>query len=153
MKKSPQQQKLEQLLQSSKFSACGFMGHDTRSLWEIVDEDAATIARTGRTMEDIAARMKELTDAGVRGLGDWVAASETLKVMVDDNRGMIPCPWPHHVRCLKRITTVRSAVADTEVRWSDLSIHLIREHGFFQGKGSPYRLEPAMLIEIIFPAS
>jgi len=150
MKKSPQQQKLEKMLQSSKFSASGFMGQDTRDLWEIIDEDAAEVARTGKTMEDIAARMKELTDAGVKGLGDWVEINQDLKVMVDDNRGMIPCPWPHRVRCLKRITTAHSALTNKEIRWSDLNVHLIREHGFFEGKGSPYRLKPATLIETIF---
>ncbi|UCD19577.1 MAG: hypothetical protein JSU64_00110 [candidate division WOR-3 bacterium] len=150
MKKSPQQQKLEGLLQSSKFSACGFMGSDGRSLWEIIDEDAAVIARAGKTMEEIAARMKELTDEGVKGLGDWVEISKTLKVMVDDNRGMIPCPWPHHVRCLKRITYVRSTLKEKEIRWSDLSVHLIKEHGFFQGRGSPYRVDPDTLIKLIF---
>ena len=29
--------------------------------------------------------------------------------------------------------------------WTDLGIHLIQKHGFFQGKGSPYRLEPLEL--------
>jgi hypothetical protein len=152
MKKSPQQQKLERLLQSSKFSASGFMGTDTRDLWQIIDEDGAEVARTGKTMDDLAARMKELTDTGVKALGDWVEISKDLKVMVDDNRGMIPCPWPHHVRCLKRITKVHSALNNQEIRWSDLNIHLISEHGFFEGKGSPYRLEPSALIKTIFPA-
>lgn len=151
MKKSPQQQKLEQMLQSSKFSACGFMGNDSRNLWEIIDEDATVTAREGKTMEEIAARMKEITDTGVKGFGDWVQAGKTLQVMVDDNRGMIPCPWPHRVRCLKRITTVRCTKTNAQIRWSDLSVHLIREHGFFQGRGSPYRLEPAALIITIFP--
>ncbi len=31
------------------------------------------------------------------------------------------------------------------MRWTDLSIHLIETHAFFQGKGSAFRLEPAEL--------
>lgn len=150
MKKSPQQRKLERLLRSSKFSASGFMGRDRRSLWEIIDEDAAEIAKRGKTMEEVAARMEQLTDFAKQGLGDWIHISKNVHVSIDDNRGMIPCPWPHRARCLKRITTARHIPSDTVVRWSDLNIHLIKEHGFFEGKGSPFRIEPDVLMDIIF---
>lgn len=150
MKKSPQQEKLETLLRSSKFSACGFMGSDKRSLWEIIDSDAAELEKLGKTKEEIAARMQELTDLAKPALGDWVNAGKNLQVSVDDNRGMIPCPWPHRVRCLKRITTATQTDTCRSVRWSDLNIHLIKEHGFFEGQNSPFRIEPKELIEIIF---
>jgi len=150
MKKSPQEKKLERLLQASKFSACGFLGHDKRNLWEIIDDDAAELARAGKTPEQVARRMRELTDIGKEGLGDWVDAGHGLQVSVDDNRGMVPCPWPHHVRCLKRITTVKHQATGAETRWSDLNIHLIQEHAFFEGKGARFRIEPSILINLIF---
>ncbi len=150
MKKSPQQKKLEDLLGSSKFSACGFMGNDKRSLWEIIDADAAELERLGKTTEEVAARMDELTDLAKPALGDWVEVGKNLKVSIDDNRGMIPCPWPHHVRCLKRITTATQVDTGKRIRWSELNTHLIKEHGFFEGRGSPFRIEPRQLVEIIF---
>ncbi len=150
MKKSPQEKKLEELLKSSKFSSSGFLGTDRRNLWEIIDEDAAQVARTGRTMEEVATRMQQLTNAGAEGLGEWVAIGQNLRVMVDDNRGVVPCPWPHRVRCLKRITTVNNSETGTYLRWSELNIHLIKEHGFFEGKGSPFRIEPTALVLMIF---
>lgn len=150
MKKSPQEKKLEDMLKSSKFSASGFMGTDKRNLWEIIDADATEVARSGRTMEEIAVRMQQITDAGALGLGEWVALSESMRVMVDDNRGIVPCPWPHRVRCLKRITTISDSETGIRLRWSELNIHLIRAHGFFEGKGSPFRIEPADLIRTIF---
>jgi len=150
MKKSPQEKKLEDMLKSSKFSSSGFLGTDARNLWEIIDEDAAAVARSGKTMEEIAARMQYISNAGAEGLGDWVEIDRKLRVMVDDNRGVVPCPWPHRVRCLKRITMVMNSETNTGVRWSELNIHLVREHGFFEGKGSPFRIEPAVLIRTIF---
>jgi hypothetical protein len=150
MKKSPQEQKLERLLRASKFSACGFMGKDKRNLWEIVDEDASELASAGKTVKQVAKRMRELTDIGKKALGDWVDAGHDLEVSVDDNRGIIPCPWPHHVRCLKRITTVKHILTSIEMRWSDLNVHLIEEHAFFEGKGAPFRIEPRALINLIF---
>ncbi|MBN2621460.1 hypothetical protein JXB22_10270 [candidate division WOR-3 bacterium] len=149
MKKSPQQEKFEKMLDASKFSACGFMGNDKRTVWEIIDADTAMLEKLGTTREKIARRMREITDQGIRGLGDWVKVSDTLMAMVNDARGTIPCPWAHNVRCLKRITIVERTDIDKRVRWSELSIHLINDHGFFQGKGSPYRLEPETLAAIL----
>ena len=150
MKKSPQQKKLEDMLRASKFSACGFMGTDKRSVWEIIDADAAELERLNRTHEEIARQMQRLTDLGKPGLGDWVDIGKTLKVSVDDHRGAIPCPWPHPVRCIKRITQCMRTDTGKTIRWSDLNIHLIKDHGFFEGRGSPFRIEPKELISIIF---
>jgi len=150
MKKSPQEKKLERLLQASKFSGCGFLGNDKRNLWEIIDEDASELAKAGKTPEQVAKRMRQLTDIGKKGLGDWVDAGHGLHVSVDDNRGMVPCPWPHHVRCLKRITMVKHVPTGSEMRWSDLNVHLVEQHAFFEGKGSRFRIEPRLLISVIF---
>ena len=153
MKKSPDQQEFEKLLRSSKFSSCGFLGQDPREIWEIIEQDGADVAQTGKTLSEIANRMEKLTTAGSKGLGDWVQIDHLLRVMVDDSRGMIPCPWPHRARFPKRTTTVNSLKTGLTLRWSDLNIHLIREHGFFEGRGSPFRIEPRTLVETIFPAA
>lgn len=138
------------MLQPSKFSAEGFMGTDTRSVWEIIDADASEMAKLGRTREEVAQRMQELTDLGKPALEDWIAVGENLEVRVEDHRGAVPCPWPHRVRCVKRITTVQYKPTGKTIRWSDLNIHLIKEHGFFEGQGASFRLEPKELIGIIF---
>ena len=150
MKKTPQDKELEALLRASNISACGFLGTDPRELWEIIQEDMNDIRSLGQTAKAIAGRMRELTAVGQRGLGEWVQAGTHLEVQCDDSRGIIPCPWPHHVRCLKRTTTVKSDRGES-MRWSDLNIHLIEAHGFFEGKGALFRLEPKKLIALIFP--
>jgi hypothetical protein len=94
--------------------------------------------------------MRELTELAKTGLGDWVKVSEKLEVSVDDNRGSIPCPWSHGVRCSKMITTVRRFDTKVSLRWSELNIHMIEAHGFFEGKGTAFRLEPELLIKVIF---
>jgi hypothetical protein len=150
MKKSPDEKALEQMLKASKISGCGFLGYEKRTLWEIIDADAALLEQLGKTKEQIADRMKQLSDIARTGLGDWIEVSDKLKVMMNDTRGYIVCPWPHHVRCLKVVTTVQRVDLNASITWSDLNIHLIRDHCFFEGKGSPFRLEPKALVEIIF---
>jgi len=36
------------------------------------------------------------------------------------------------------------------IRWSDLNIHQIAEHSFFEGKSSAFRIEPKKMMKIIF---
>jgi hypothetical protein len=48
------------------------------------------------------------------------------------------------------VTTVELLDTSSTIRWSDLNIHLIAEHGFFEGKGSSFRIEPARLVAAIF---
>ncbi|MHC5179457.1 MAG: hypothetical protein ACYSOS_02915 [Planctomycetota bacterium] len=34
--------------------------------------------------------------------------------------------------------------------WTDLNIHMIAEHSFFEGTGAFFRIEPAEIISILF---
>jgi len=151
MKKTPQMKKLEEMLRSSKFSAGGFMGTDRRSLYEIIDSDAADIEKLGQTRENIADRMMQLSTRAETGMGSWVKADEYLRVRISDTRGQIPCPWAHGFKCSKAITTAERVNTNIAIQWSYMNIHLIKEHGFFEGKGATFRLEPKELVKIIFP--
>ena len=126
------------------------MGSDSRSVTEIIDADASEVSKFGHTMEQLAARMQEITDAATIGLGNWVEVDDTHQAIVEEARGSIVCPWPHLRRYVKRVTTVKRLDTGEMIRWSDLNIHLITEHGFFEGRGSAFRVEPGKLTKIIF---
>jgi hypothetical protein len=150
MKESPQSQKLEQILRSSRLALGGFMGIDSRSAAEVIEADALEISRLGYTTEQIAARMRTITDAAKDRLGNTVKIDDKLGVAVVEARGSAICPWPHAGKYVKRVTTVEHLDSGEVVRWSDLNIHLIAEHGFFEGRGSLFRIEPKKLIDVIF---
>jgi hypothetical protein len=150
MKESPQAQKLEEVLRSSKLVAGGFMGNDPRSVTEIIDADTAALARLGFTIEQVASRMQEITDKAIPRLGNWVRIDQQRQAKVDEAKGWLICPWPHTGRFVKRVTTAKLIKSAKSIQWSDLNIHLIAEHGFFEGKGSAFRIEPKELISTIF---
>jgi len=153
MKLPPDIQKLEDLLRSSTIVAGGFLGDDQRPLPEIIEADTAAVARLGYTLDEIGARMSDITEKARAGQGMIVTVDDSLDALVDDNRGRIICPWPGEDSFLKTTTTVARSDTGVTLRWSDLSIHLIRVHGFFQGHGSPFRLDPELLVQTIFSAS
>lgn len=150
MKRSPEAKRLEEVLRCSRIVAGGFLGVDTRILEEILEADAAELIRLGTSVQRIAARMREITERGKAGLGTPVRIDERREVVVDENRGQTICPWPHAGGYQKTITTVRRLDTGATVRWSELSRHFIEVHGFFQGRGSPFRLEPEDLVSVLF---
>ncbi len=149
MKRSPQMEQLEELLRASRVVSGGFLGRDPRILEEILEADAVELAGLGVTPEELAARMEEITRKARAGLGTPVVIDERREAIADDNRGQIICPWPHAGRYDKTVTTVRRTDTGETIRWSQLSRHFIEEHGFFQGRGSEFRLEPKALVRVI----
>ncbi|MDT8302629.1 MAG: hypothetical protein RQ760_14185 [Sedimentisphaerales bacterium] len=150
MKESPQMQKLEQILRSSKLAAGGFMGDDLRSINEIISVDSSKVSKLGYTIEQIASRMQAITDAATMRLGTWAKVDENHRAVVEEAKGALVCPWPHPGRYAKRVTTAENCDSGEIIRWSDLNIHLIAKHGFFEGRGAAFRIEPEKLINVIF---
>lgn len=150
MKQGPDVQHLDIALRSSVLVAGGFMGDDPRSVTEVIDADAGELFGLGVTTRELAARMKQVTSKAATALGNWVEISPELEAQVDETRGVTPCPWRHPGRYFKRVTTVRRKDSDETIRWSDLNAHMIGAHGFFEGKGSTFRMEPADLVRMLF---
>ncbi len=149
MKRSPQMKQLEDLLRASRVVSGGFLGKDPRILEEILEADAGELAELGVSPEELAARMGEITKMARSGLGTPVKIDACREAIADDNRGQIICPWPHAGRYDKTVTTVRRTDTGEEVQWSELSRHFIEEHGFFEGRGSEFRLEPKTLVRVV----
>jgi hypothetical protein len=150
MGRLPKEKRLEYLLKSSAIVADGFLGSDSRSHEEIIEADVSELARLGYTPEQVARRMEELTELAIPQLGNPVRVENGLEIASEDYKGTIICPWPHPVRVAKRVTVARRLDSDESVCWSDLNIHMIAEHGFFEGKGSAFRVEPVVLVRVIF---
>lgn len=150
MKQSPQDKTLDQLLHSSILVAGGFMGTDTRTVYEIIQADKSYLLELGVNAAQIAARMRQLTELAKSGLGTWVDTPDGLQVMTDEYKGNLVCPWPHGGQYHKQITIALEPKTGRKLMWTDLNIHLIEEHGFFEGKGSPFRIEPKDAVELLF---
>ncbi len=150
MKESPDRQRLEELLRSSALVAGGFMGSDIRSFSEVIDTDLAELSSLGYTKEQLAQQMRQITKLAIPGLGTWVRIDDSNEARVQEAKGSLVCPWPHPGQFAKRVTIVRSTATGQTMKWSDLNIHLIAEHGFFEGRGSAFRIEPTEITKIVF---
>lgn len=149
MKQLPILDKAQHAMRPGAITHDGFLGTDPRKLADILAEDQALVARLGLTHPAIAARMLELQEAGKAGLGLPTRVPPHFEVTVEDVRGMLPCPFGHEGLYPKVNVTVRNLSLGREVAFTDLQRHLIDAHGFYQGRGSTYRIEPAELIAVL----
>ena len=141
MKENPIDSKVRQDMQER------FLGSDTRLIAQIIESDEAELRAAGLGADELARAMRRLTEKGMESLGDEVQA-DGFMVRVEEYMGQIGCPFKHAVREAKRNTTAVDPRGRV-MTWTDMSIHLIECHGFFQGEGADYRLEPLELAEFL----
>lgn len=127
----------------------GFFGSDQRTLEEIIRADALQVKKLHLTHQIIAERMTGFRERGKTGLGEFVAVAPHFEVSCEIARGFLPCPFEEQGRYRKTIVTVRNLRRRQEITFSDLNIHLIAAHGFYEGKESPFRLEPGQLARVL----
>lgn len=149
MKQTVQMKMIQEKMKPGVITRDGFLGSDNRNLIDILIDDDETVKRMKFTHQVIAQRMIELRDAGMRGLGDFISIEPHFEVRVDTVRGKLPCPFGDPGIFPKTNITVRNLAKDKEITFTDLHIHLIGSHGFYEGKGSLFRLNPEELVVII----
>ncbi len=144
-------------LEPGVLTADGFLGRDSRPLLRILRDDALEFTSIGLDWERVAFRLDELLHLGAQGLGEPITVEDRYLVRVAETRGMFPCPWEDGL-WRKRSATVQrrnsqGELVGPEILFSDLSLHLLKEHHFLQGRGSPFRLEPKDLREVLADSS
>lgn len=149
MKQTLEMRKIQDKMAPGVITRDGFLGEDHRNLVDILTTDDGTVRRLGYRHQDIAMRMVELRDAGMAGLGEFIDVETHFEVRVDSVRGKLPCPFGDPGIFPKTNTTVRNKTLGRELTFTDLHIHLIGSHGFYEGLGSAFRLDPEALIAIL----
>jgi hypothetical protein len=149
MKQNPAERTVRERLEPGHISVEGFLGADTRPLADIIAADTGEVEEAGLTAEQLGAFLENLhaiADAGWEGRVP--AFKGRVTVRADETLGQIPCPFACGGHCHKAEIAVKDADGNDLLRFTPLDAHLIRRHGFFQGKGSPFRIEPARLIDL-----
>ncbi len=128
----------------------GFLGEDDRHIHEIIETDARALDALDISAANLAGRMQYFTDQSFDTFNEDVLLEDHYLVSTDVVRGKLPCPFSHPGIYRKAITTLTNTKNGIVVRWTSLSIHMIERHGFFEGKGSPFRLEPTELYKALY---
>ena len=91
-KKTPEIQRLEEVLRSSKLAYGGFMGEDSRSVLDVIDADAAELSKLSIEPQKLAEKMQQITDLAKVALGNWVKIDENRRAMARRGNGYFGMP-------------------------------------------------------------
>ncbi len=147
MKQSPEDLKLIERLASSRFSGSGFMGDDRRSLEETLAADRHALERLGVSAATLVRRLRAADRLAREACGAPVVLCPGMEARHYEAMGRVPSPF-HGDGMFPKGETRISWKDGRQLRVSALGIALIERHGFFQGRGSPYRIEPELAAEL-----
>jgi len=142
MKQPPELDAAQRQMKPGAITLEGFLGPDRRCLAEIIEEDDNAVHGLGLTHEQIAERLEYFMRQALKGLGTAVTVDGAYEVRAETVRGVLPCPWPRDGVHPKSNAFLLNLRTGETLAWTGLTIHLIRAHGFYQGKGSRFRLDP-----------
>ena len=128
----------------------GFLGNDKRNYDQIISADQIELNELELTTQKISDRLQYFTDSAFESYNGSIIIEQKYEVKYSSYRGKLICPFGHLGVYRKGLITLKNLENGIEISWTPLNIHMIRDHCFFEGKGSIHRLEPAILKEVIF---
>lgn len=151
MKRSPREDRIAANLQPGALCRDGFIGDDRRELAEIIAADDAAVLAMGLTHEQLVAALGEILRAATAACGNPVAIGDSghLQAACNDAMGRIGCPWGDGHIFPKGHVNLTDTRTGRTLTFTPLSLHLIRTHGFYQGRGAPYRIDPAQIAQLL----
>ena len=148
MKMSPEYTKAQENMQPGVITSDGFLGDDTRNIVDIIEADEEEFARLGLDFDHVVATLRNLMEAGRKGLGEPVTIEDRWVVTTSEARGHLASPFEDGI--FRKVNALIKNTADeSELLVSDLSLHLIEKNHFLQGKGAPFRIEPEAIKKVL----
>jgi hypothetical protein len=153
MKMSPEFTRAQANMRPGVITSDGFLGDDSRPIVDIISDDEAAMERNGLEIGETVALMRRLMDEGRKGLGEPVTVDDRWMVQVFEARGFLASPFEDGI--FRKVNAQVTLLEDGKptgqsILFSDLSLHLIEEYHFFQGKGASFRLSPVSLKRVLF---
>ena len=148
MKLSPEDQRLVHNLKPSKFSKEGFLGTDSRSVQEIIDDDLRTLKKAGVSQELLVQALKDAYLRAKNAFGAEIEIRKNVKAVFHESMGRIPSPFCKDGLFEKGEAVVTDSASNLSLVITSLGINLIEKHDFFQGRGCRFRIDPLVVIKI-----
>lgn len=159
MNPTPDIKELESRMRPGRLSQGGFLGINER-LTEVLTCDDQTLQALHITYEELANSLERLLRAALAVSSRPVRVDNRFEVQITKYNGFQLCPWtlnPHTGQC--RVGQgagyasldwyICNLQTQQQMRGPGLIVHLIRDHHFFEGLASPYRVDPQELARLL----
>ncbi|PNR95742.1 hypothetical protein [Petrotoga sp. 9PWA.NaAc.5.4] len=148
MKMTEELKKAAENMKPGVITAEGFLGEDERTLADIIESDEEKVRVLNINFYEDLKKIKYLLEKGKEAFDEPVTVDNKWLIKVDEARGHLPCPFEDGI--FRKVNLrIRNLKNNEEILLSELSIHLIEKHHFFQGKGSKFRVDPEKLKKVL----
>jgi len=139
--------KLEDIMRPDHASMAGFLGED-ESLLKVMAEDNDFVLSQGITHQDLAAVLMYARAHYFKGYGkEFSLGGRKYKMSVTSYMGSQDSPFQDGTGAHSDMT-ITNLDTDASLSCSCLLADMIERYGFYEGKQTSYRLEPAAVLEV-----
>jgi len=140
---------LQDWMRPGKASHGGFLGKE-ETLEEVLKADDEAVRKLGLTHQQIADRIEYFIIAVQYPTNSGKVVDGNFNVTGISCRGWQDCPWGDRIIQYGSMDfTVENLRTREKLSFPGLIVHLIRDHHFYEGKQSPYRVDPEKAARVL----
>jgi hypothetical protein len=144
---------LEKDMRPGAASRAGFLGKDERLLDVLAMDNVYVVDELGLTHQELARHLRLIGAIALRhginkGTREFTYHGRKYKVKIDCFRGYQDSPFEDGTKTNCN-ATLWNLTNGKQVHYSLLVPEMIARYGFYEGKGTPYRVEPRAVLEIL----
>ncbi|MCH5376665.1 MAG: hypothetical protein JJ992_22095 [Planctomycetes bacterium] len=127
----------------------GFLGDDESLLKVLADDNRYVVDELGLTHQELAKHLQVLAAVGTRLEGrEFRYHGVRFKVSMVYSRGYQFSPFRDGTKT-NAYAVVENVLSGKTLEYSLLVPHMVERYGFYEGKGTPYRVEPSRIVEVL----
>jgi hypothetical protein len=142
---------LEKSMRPGELSVAGFLGKDERLLDIMAEDNRYVVEKRGLTHQELARHLHLIGAVAVkysaRQSQDITYRGRKFRVSAIRFKGFQESPFEDGTKASCDATVTNLANGKT-IRYSLLVPYTIERYGFYEGKGTRYRVDPAQVIEV-----
>jgi hypothetical protein len=145
---------LEKTMRPGKSSSAGFLGKEEKLLEVMAADNKTVVDELGLTHQDLARPMHAMGAVALL-LGktanappvEFIYEGRRFKVKRSDTRGRQPSPFDDDTASGSN-ALVHNLDSGKKIGYGLLVPFMVERYGFYEGKGTPYRVEPRQVVEV-----
>jgi hypothetical protein len=143
---------LEREMRPGKLSGAGFLGKGERLLDVLAEDNRFVVEELGLTHQELARHLHVLGAVAVKHATkepkEITYHGRKLRVKATCYRGFVDSPFDDGTKTNCE-ATVWNLGNGKKLTYSLLVPHMIERYGFYEGKGTPYRVDPRAVLEAL----
>jgi hypothetical protein len=140
---------LEKDMRPGAWAAKGFLGGSDSLIETLAADNRLIVDQLGLTHQELARHLRGLAQAAEQAKGqEFLYHGRRFKGSIRLSRWYQPSPFRDGTQT-NTLAIVDNLNADKRLEFSLLMPDLIERYGFYEGTGTPYRLDPRKIVEFL----